>query len=373
MSIKNTDTDFKATANFPLLTTAEKFMLRALQIARNGLGQTAPNPMVGAVIVYKNRIIGEGYTSAFGGPHAEVNAINAVADTSLLKSSSLYVTLEPCSHYGKTPPCADLIIKTGIKNVFVGLLDPHEKVAGQGIKKLEAAGCTVEVGILKEACTAHHKRFLTFHTKKRPYIILKWAETFDGFIAPDAMFRSQDLKPYWITNERSRQLVHKWRSEEQAILVGTNTALVDNPKLNLREWKGRPPTRIVVDRSLKVPHNYHLLDGLQPTLILTEVNDAKTYKEGVAYKVIDFTKNSAKPICDALFEAQVQSVIIEGGATTLNAFIKNNLWDEARIFKGSNTFGSGIKAPFISGRIVVQTQLVEDQLTFLINDKEHHI
>ncbi len=370
---KNTDANFEAAANFPSLPTAETFMLRALQIARNGLGQTAPNPMVGAVIVHKNRIIGEGFTSAFGGPHAEVNAINAVSDTALLKSSALYVTLEPCSHQGKTPPCADLIIKTGIRKVFIGLQDPHEKVAGQGIEKLKAAGCTVEVGILKDACAAHHKRFLTYHIKKRPYIILKWAETLDGFIAPDAMRRGQDKKPYWITNERSRQLVHKWRGEEQAILVGTNTALADNPKLNLRDWKGRPPIRIVIDRTLKIPKDSHLLDGSQPTMVLTEVNEAQNYREGITYKLIDFNKNGAESICAALYDAQVQSVIIEGGSATLNTFMQDNLWDEARVFKGATTFGTGLRAPQITGTLVAQTQLMGDQLIVLLHDKEHHI
>ncbi len=245
MPIKNLDNKNDMHAPIDSLTTDEKIMLRCIQIAKNGLGTTAPNPMVGAVIVNENRIIGEGFTSAFGGSHAEVNAIRSVQDKSLLKSSTLYVTLEPCSHYGKTPPCADLIIKMGLKKVVIGLIDPHEKVAGNGIKKLEASGCIVQVGILQKECAEHHKRFLTFYTKKRPYIILKWAETADGFIAPEPSQREIDKKPFWITNTTSRQLVHKWRSEEPGILVGNNTVLADNPKLNLRDWKGHAPTRIV--------------------------------------------------------------------------------------------------------------------------------
>ena len=340
-------------------------MHRALQIAKNGLGQTAPNPMVGAVIVYDTKIIGEGFTSAYGGPHAEVNAIASVKDTSLLKSATLYVTLEPCSHYGKTPPCADLIIKHGISKVVIGLLDPHEKVAGQGIKKLEEAGCIVTVGILKEACAEHHKRFLTFHTKKRPYIILKWAETFDGFIAPEQTKRGDTKEPYWITNKRSRQLVHKWRSEEQGILVGTTTVLADNPQLNLRDWDGKPPIRIVLDRSLKIPQDYHVLDGTQPTLVCTEINDDRKYQKGITYRLLDFGKNIPQQLCKIFFEEQIQSVIIEGGSQTLESFIESGLWDEARIFKGATTFGKGLKAPQITGTIQSQYTILDDQLTFL--------
>ena len=209
----------------------EFYILRCIEIAQNGLGTTAPNPMVGAVIVHENKIMGEGFTSPFGGPHAEVNAINSVADKSLLPQSTIYVTLEPCSHFGKTPPCADLIVKHKIPRVVIGLLDPHDKVAGKGVKKLMDAGCEVTVGVLEKECREHHKRFLTFQEKKRPFIILKWAETADGFIAPEKTLRSQNKEPYWITNTYSRQLVHKWRTEEQAILVGTNTVLDDNPKL----------------------------------------------------------------------------------------------------------------------------------------------
>ena len=205
------------------------YMKRALQLARNGLGSSAPNPMVGAVIVYKNRVIGEGYTSAYGGPHAEVNAINAVRDKELLSEAILYVTLEPCSHHGKTPPCVDLIVKQKIPKVIIGVLDPHDKVAGKGVKRLKDAGCMVTVGVLAKECEAHHRRFLTFHKKQRPYIILKWAETKDGFIAPEKNKRSREAQPYWISNKYARQLVHKWRSQEQAILVGTNTVLHDNP------------------------------------------------------------------------------------------------------------------------------------------------
>ena len=368
MSINNLDPNNSMPIHLDSLSTEEKYMLRCIQIAKNGLGTTAPNPMVGAVIVNDGVIIGEGFTSAFGGSHAEVNAINSVSDTSLLKSSTIYVTLEPCSHYGKTPPCADLIIKMSIKKVVIGLKDPHEKVAGNGIKKLEEAGCNVQVGILQKECKEHHKRFLTFYTKKRPYIILKWAETADGFIAPEPLKRGKEKKPFWITNARSRQLVHKWRSEEPGILVGTNTVLADNPQLNLRDWVGKPPTRVIIDRSLKIPSDFFVLDGKQKTIICTEIKDSSLYKEGIAYKVFDFKSKLPQQICDMLYTEQIQSIIIEGGSQTLKSFIESNLWDETRIFKGASCFKSGLKAPKIEGRIQEQIQVLTDQLTIVRND-----
>ncbi|TDT45485.1 diaminohydroxyphosphoribosylaminopyrimidine deaminase/5-amino-6-(5-phosphoribosylamino)uracil reductase [Maribacter spongiicola] len=350
------------------LSTHDTYMLRCIQISKNGLGTTAPNPMVGAVIVHNGKIIGEGFTSAYGGSHAEVNAINSVSDVSLLKSSTIYVTLEPCSHYGKTPPCADLIVKMGIPRLVIGLKDPHEKVAGNGIKKLVAAGCIVQVGILQKKCEEHHKRFLTFFTKKRPYIILKWAETADGFIAPEPLKRGEEKKPYWITNTKSRQLVHKWRSEEAGILVGTNTVLADNPQLNLRDWTGKAPTRIVLDRSLKISRDYHVLDGKQKTIICTEITDRKDEITGITYKIINFNADVPQQLCNVMYEEQIQSVIIEGGSHTLQSFIDANLWDEARIFKGATNFTKGIAAPKIVGHTQQQIQILTDQLTIIRND-----
>lgn len=355
-------------AHLNSLATDEKYMFRCIEIAKNGLGTTAPNPMVGAVIVREDKIIGEGFTSAYGGSHAEVNAINSVSDAELLKSSTIYVTLEPCSHYGKTPPCADLIIKMGIPRVVIGLKDPHEKVAGNGIKKLKEAGCDVQVGILQKECEEHHKRFLTFFTKKRPYIILKWAETADGFIAPEPTKRGEEKKPFWITNTKSRQLVHKWRSEEPGILVGTNTVLADNPQLNVREWTGKAPTRIILDRNLKISSDYHVFDGTQKTIVCTEINDSEWYIEGVIYKALDFKHELPKQLCKMMYEEKIQSVIIEGGSQTLQSFITANLWDEARIFKGANNFTKGITAPKVEGRILVHTSFLTDQLTIVRND-----
>ncbi len=346
----------------------EFYISRCIQIAQNGLGTTAPNPMVGAVIVCKNKIIGEGYTSPYGGSHAEVNAINSVKDKSLLVNATIYVTLEPCSHFGKTPPCADLIIKHGIKSVVIGLIDPHEKVAGQGIKRLKDAGCNVTVGILEKECREHHKRFLAIQEKKRPYIILKWAETADGFIAPDNSLRAEKKQPFWITNKYSKQLVHKWRSEEQAILVGTNTVLADNPKLDVRNWTGKNPTRIILDRKLKINNAHHVLDKSIKTLIFTEVSDELKYKNSIDYILIDFNKNIALQICDALYKNNIQSVIIEGGSQTLQTFINESLWDEARVFIGISTFKKGINAPQITGRISETRNLDTDILKTYYND-----
>ena len=337
-------------------------MQRCIEIAQNGLGTTAPNPMVGAVIVHQNKIIGEGYTSPYGGPHAEVNAIKSVTDTSMLKEATLYVTLEPCSHFGKTPPCADLIVQHQIPKIVIGLLDPHEKVAGKGIKRLKDSGCKVTVGVLEEKCREHHKRFITFHDKKRPYIILKWAETADGFIAPVKEKRTSNPQPYWITNTRSRQLVHKWRSEEQAVLVGTKTVIEDNPTLNVRKWKGKNPLRVVLDKDLKIPDDFRIMDAKIPTLILTGIDEVLKYKQKVDYEVLDFSNELAEQITTLLFDKNKTSVIVEGGARTLQTFIDSNLWDEARVFTGNTTFKKGIQAPSFMGEIISKNKIGTDVL-----------
>jgi len=324
--------------------------------------------MVGCVIVHNGKIIGEGFTSPYGGPHAEVNAINSVKDKSLLQESSLYVTLEPCSHYGKTPPCADLIAKHKLKEVCIGLKDPHDKVAGKGIKKLEDAGCKVTVGILEDECREHHKRFLTFQEKNRPYIILKWAESDDGFLAPDTSLRKESPEPFWITNAHSKQLVHQWRSQEQAILVGTRTVLEDNPKLTTRNWAGKDLIRVVLDKDLKIDSGFHVLDTSVQTIVLTQMNDKSKYVKGIEYIVIDFSKPLASQICDAIYQHNITSLIVEGGAKTLQTFIDENLWDEARIFKGSVRFKKGVPAPKLKGTLSHQRQILTDTLSLYIND-----
>lgn len=334
----------------------ENYIKRCIEIAKNGLGSTRPNPMVGSVIVYNETIIGEGYTSSYGENHAEVNAINAVKNKTLLKKATLYVTLEPCSHHGKTPPCSDLIIKHSIPKVVIGCVDDNEKVAGRGIKKLKAAGCIVEVGILENECKFHHKRFFTFHNKKRPYVILKWAQTNNGFIAPK--IRSEQ-KPVWITTPSSRQLVHKWRAEEQAILIGTNTATADNPSLTTRDWSGKNPTRVVIDKHSRLPKTLSIFDNQSETILLTE-NEIK------------FDKNVAKKICENLFDASINSIIIEGGLKTLQTFIDENLWDEARIFTGASNFDEGTKAPEFSGKLIATQNILTDTLKTYLNDQNNH-
>ncbi len=344
------------------------YMERALQLAKNGLGSTAPNPGVGSVIVHDNCIIGEGYTSSYGGPHAEVNAINSVKDKGLLSASVLYVTLEPCSHHGKTPPCADLIVKNKIPRVVIGILDPHDKVAGKGVKQLKNAGCKVVIGVLGKECTEHHRRFLTFHQKQRPYIILKWAQTNDGFIAPYQNKRSINGRPFWISNNYSRQLVHKWRSQEQAILVGTKTVLHDNPILNVRQWSGKSPIRIVIDKDLGIKGSYHILDRKVRTIIFTEVNDKSLWLSAIEYEVIDFSKNVPQQICEVLYKYTITSVLIEGGSKTLQSFFDFNLWDEARVITGHSSFGAGLKSPEFSGKLTHSVQVENDVLNIYGND-----
>ncbi|WP_121338537.1 bifunctional diaminohydroxyphosphoribosylaminopyrimidine deaminase/5-amino-6-(5-phosphoribosylamino)uracil reductase RibD [Flavobacterium sp. 123] len=319
----------------------EKYIQRCIELAKNGLGTTYPNPMVGSVIVHNDVIIGEGWHKKAGEPHAEVNAINSVKDKSLLQKATIYVSLEPCSHFGKTPPCCDLIIKNKIPNVIIGSVDPNIKVAGNGIKKLIEAGANVTVGILETECYDLNKRFFTFHQKKRPYIILKWAETKDGFIAP---IEKLEQKPVWITNPYSRQLVHKWRTEEQSILVGTQTVIDDNPKLNARDWYGNNPIRLVIDQNNRITKNSHIFDNQTKTIIFSKIK-TEIAEENTIFEVIDFEQNIAQQIIVILYKYQIQSVIIEGGKQTLQTFIDANLWDEARIFVGNSRFNTGTKAP----------------------------
>ncbi len=336
-------------------------MSRCLQLAKNGLGTTYPNPLVGAVVVLNDSIIGEGWHQKAGEGHAEVNAIKNVANNELLKEAAIYVSLEPCSHFGKTPPCSDLIIASGIKKVIIGSIDPFAKVAGRGIKKLLDAGCEVIVGVLEEQCRALNKRFFTFHTQQRPYIILKWAETSDGYIAPDPETRNS-REPVWITTATSRQLVHKWRAEEMGILAGTKTVEADNPSLTTRDWAGSSPTRIVIDKSLRLNNSLTIYDGKQPTLVITE-KSAKD-SDNISYRKADFTQELPQQITQILYSEGVQSIIIEGGSKTLQSFLDANLWDEARVFKGNTVFKFGIKAPHLPEcKIISQSTISEDQLT----------
>ena len=341
-------------------------MLRCIQLAKNGLGTTYPNPLVGSVVVHNHEIIGEGWHYKSGQPHAEVNAIASVSELSLLKEATIYVSLEPCSHFGKTPPCADLIIESGIKKVIVGSLDPNPKVAGRGIKRLMDAGYEVILGVLEEECNELNKRFFTFHQMKRPYIFLKWAQTVDGFIAPKNETRNE-TKPVWITNEYSRQYVHKIRAEEQAILVGTNTVLQDNPSLTVRDWGGENPIRIVIDRNLRIPQDFSVFDTSAKTIIFNE-KETKT-SENLEFEKIDFSESLPQQMCEALFRRNIQSVIIEGGAQTLQSFIDANLWDEAIVFNGSFSLEEGIKGPQFMGKLISEKKIKDNTIHIFKNSR----
>lgn len=343
-------------------------MLRCIQLGKKGLGTTAPNPMVGCVLVVDDTIIGEGFTSPFGGSHAEVNALNSVPVKSLLKQATLYVSLEPCSHHGKTPPCVDTIIEHNLQRVVIGTKDPNPKVAGKGVAKLKEAGIEVTFGVLEPECRWYLRRFLTYHTKKRPYIILKWAQSQDGFMAPEPALRDDTPQPYWISNEYSQQLVHKWRSEEQAILIGTQTAVRDNPSLTTRLWAGKNPVRVVIDRNLSVPKNAKLFDHMAKTLVITEVDDTSQYLKGIAYERIEFGKSLPLELCKLFYKLEYTSIFIEGGPTTLESFIKSQLWDEARIFKSEICFKKGLKAPQIAGTFIQSEKIEKDELLIIKND-----
>jgi diaminohydroxyphosphoribosylaminopyrimidine deaminase/5-amino-6-(5-phosphoribosylamino)uracil reductase len=316
--------------------------------------------------VHENKIIGEGFTAVYGENHAEVNAVNSVNNVAVLKESTIYVTLEPCSHFGKTPPCADLLVKHQFKKVVIGCVDSNSLVAGKGIEHLKNAGIEVIIGVLEKECREHHKRFFTVQEKNRPYIILKWAQTRDGFMAPET---KNEQKPVWISNQYSQQLVHKFRAQEHAILVGTNTVLSDNPKLNVRSWTGENPIRIVIDKELKIPKNLFVYDETVKTIFITnKMNSNKKSSEKLIFEGINFDKNIANQICAILQKHHIESVIIEGGAKTIQPFIDENLWDEASIFTSEKVFKNGVKAPVFSGKIVSEMDIKNDILKIYNND-----
>lgn len=330
----------------------ELMMKRCIELAENGLGMTYPNPVVGCVIVRNGRIISEGWHQKAGEAHAEVNAVNKIKDKEILKECEIYVSLEPCSHFGKTPPCSDMIVRYGFKRVIVGISDPNSKVNGQGIERMRDAGIEVKVGVLENECAELNKRFFCFHQNKRPYIILKWAQTADGFMAAENHVQK------WITNQYSKQLVHLWRSQEQSVLVGYNTAKIDNPQLNLRLWSGNQPVRAVIDRDLSLDSKLHLFDGSQQTIIFSDKEDSSR-PDVIQLK---FDENLEESILEELYKSGLQSVIIEGGRKTLDRFISNGLWDEAKIFSSSENWVSGIKAPLINGKLTEQKAIGCDSL-----------
>jgi len=329
------------------MSTPAIFMQRCLDLAILGMGDVAPNPMVGCVIVYEGTIIGEGYHQKFGQPHAEVNAIRSVKNQELLEQSTLYVSLEPCAHFGKTPPCSDLIIQHRIPRVIIGTIDPFAKVAGKGIERMQNAGIEVEVGVLEEECRELNRRFFTFHEKKCPYIILKWAQTLDGFIDTD---RTETEHPSWITNALAKRLVHKQRSEESAILIGTNTAEFDNPSLTVREWIGNQPVRLVIDRHGRLDVGLHIFDQKAPTWVFTGVEQPD--RENLKMIRLHPEQNVIPQLLTELYHRNILSVIVEGGSQLLNSFLELGLWDEAFVYTGNQFFGKGVEAPHISGEIV---------------------
>jgi len=336
----------------------ELFMLRAIELARNGAGKVSPNPMVGCVIVHDDKIIGEGWHKQFGEAHAEVNAVDSVIDKKILKNATAYVTLEPCSHHGKTPPCADLLIRHGVKKVVVSNTDPNPLVGGEGIQKLKSAGVEVETGISEAEGRELNKRFFTFINKKRPFVILKWAQTLDGFVA------RENFDSKWISNEYSRQLVHKWRAEEDAILVGYNTAAYDNPRLNVRDWNGNNPLRIVIDKNLKLDAGLHLFDGSQSTVCYNLLKHEQ--RTNLSFVKLP-EENMIRRILNDLYERNIQSVIVEGGAQTIGNFLTTDLWDEARVFTSKTVFGTGIRAPRVSGTHLSSELIAEDELNVFQN------
>lgn len=322
----------------------EYIMQRCMQLAKLGMGKVAPNPMVGAVLLYKDKIIGEGYHEQYGKAHAEVNCIQSVPEYQkhLIKESTLYVSLEPCSHFGKTPPCTQLIIHHKIPRVVISNVDPFPKVSGNGIAQLQEAGIEIITDVGEEDGKELNKRFFTFHEKKRPYIILKWAQTADGFIGLPGNQKVQ------VSNEYTNRLVHKWRSEESAILAGTNTALSDDPHLTNRLWSGKSPVRIVLDKKLRLPEYLHIFDNEVQTLIF---NAEKQQRRGDTEWInIPFNENVLQEILQVLYEKKILSLIIEGGAQTLQSFMNAGLWDEARVITGNNFCGQGVQAPVLADR-----------------------
>ena len=331
-------------------------MKRAIELAYKGKLNVSPNPRVGAVIVHDNKIIGEGFHQKYGEPHAEVNAIKAVVDKSQLADSTIFINLEPCAHYGKTPPCVHLIIKSGFKRVVIANRDPFDQVDGRGIEKLKNANIELELNCLTQKGRELNQRFFTFHEKKRPFIILKWAQTLDGFIGKD----KNDQSNAWITNSVSKQLVHQWRAEEDAILVGKNTVLKDNPALTCREVEGKNPTRFVIDEQLELATTLHVFNNEASTFIL---NYKKSKTEGSNHYIkADFRNNLFDPLFKTCFENDIQSIIIEGGANILNQFISANLWDESRVFIGNKEFKNGILAPKLAIEPIEKIRIDDDQL-----------
>jgi diaminohydroxyphosphoribosylaminopyrimidine deaminase/5-amino-6-(5-phosphoribosylamino)uracil reductase len=337
----------------------EYYMEKCIALAQRGMSHVAPNPMVGCVIVHKDRIIGEGYHMKYGEAHAEVNAINSVQDKALLSHSTLYVNLEPCSHFGKTPPCSNLIIENKIKRVVIGSNDPNPLVAGKGISLLLNAGIEVHTKVLKEQCDFLNRRFLKFHIKKAPYVILKWAESADGYIAP------LDSKQVWLSGSESKTLSHQWRTEEQAILIGRKTAEIDNPQLTARLFVGKNPLRILINKENKLDRNLNAFNKESNTVVFNSTIDKN--EKHLRFIKIDFNCSVVEQILNHLYAMKIISVIVEGGADTLKHFIDKNLWDEARIIKTEKVITSGIPAPELPYTTGKHIMVGNDKLEVVLN------
>lgn len=317
------------------------YMRRCLSLAAIAQSYVAPNPMVGAVLVVDNQILSEGYHRKYGQAHAEPNAILAVKDKSMLQKATLYVNLEPCSHYGKTPPCAHLIVESGIPKVVIGTLDPNPKVAGRGVRILQEAGIDVIVGVVENECRALNRRFFVYQEQKRPFVLLKWAQTADGYI--DKLRTSNAESPVSISNDITRQLTHKMRSENQSILVGTNTVILDNPTLSVRNWSGKNPIRIALDRRGIIPESYNILNGKQQTLVFTQ--NPKPSSHNLEYVYHDFENQTMGDILHEIYHRGIHSVLVEGGAKVLTSLIDAGWWDEANVEVSTQTLTDGVEAP----------------------------
>lgn len=338
------------------MNTDEKYIQRCLQLAENGKGYVSPNPMVGAVVVCEGKIIGEGFHREYGKAHAEVNAISSVKDKLLLSESTIYVSLEPCSHYGKTPPCSQLIIDSKIKRVVIATPDPYKEVSGRGIKMLREAGIDVTVGILEKEAYELNKAFFSAQLRSRPYVYLKWAQTQDGFI-DKLRQEGEEIKPTPISNSYTKMLVHKLRSEVSAIMIGTNTALNDNPSLTTRDWYGKNPVRIVLDRQGRIPTDYTVFDNKVKTIVFTEKVDKETIREKTVFIPMKFDDMLLNNILDKLHSLKIDSVLVEGGQQLLQSFIDQRLWDEAFIEVADKEFYDGVKAPIINGDIMSEKEV----------------
>lgn len=329
----------------------ELYMHRCIELAKLGAGHVAPNPMVGSVLVHEGRIIGEGYHQLYGQAHAEVNCINSVKDENrhLIEKSVMYVSLEPCAHFGKTPPCADLIIRHKIPAVVVGCRDPFEQVDGKGIEKLEKAGIDVITGVLEKECKELNKRFFTFHTQKRPYVILKWAQSKNQKIA------NADFSRVLISNDYTNRLVHKWRSEESAIMIGTNTAVQDNPSLNTRNWSGPNPVRLIVDMHLRLPHHLQVFDKKQKTIIFNAIKTED--HESLLYYKLENNASFVHYLLEACYKLRLQSILIEGGTKLLQSFVDEQVWDEARVIENNQlVIENGLHAPELKNQYLTGTE-----------------